>query len=48
VVRMAPKAVTESDDAEMAALMEKRQRENEEISGDEEESDPEAEGAGDA
>ena len=48
VVRMAPKAVTESDDAELAALMEKRQRENEEISGDEEESDPEAEGAGDA
>jgi translation initiation factor 2 subunit 1 len=44
VTRMAPKAVTESDDAELAALMEKRQRENEEISGDEEESDPEAEG----
>lgn len=44
VTRMAPKAVTESDDAELAALMEKRQRENEEVSGDEEESDPEAEG----
>lgn len=35
VVRMAPKAVTESDDAELAALMEKRERENAEISGDE-------------
>lgn len=35
VVRMAPKAVTESDDAELQALMEKRERENQEISGDE-------------
>ncbi len=34
-VRMAPKAVTESDDAELQALMEKRERENAEISGDE-------------
>lgn len=35
VVRMSPKAVTESDDAELAALMEKRERENQEVSGDE-------------
>ena len=35
VVRMAPKAVTEHDDAELQALMDKRARENEEISGDE-------------
>lgn len=34
-VRMAPKAVTESDDAELQALMEKRERENAEVSGDE-------------
>ena len=39
VVRMAPKAVTESDDAELQALMEKRERENQEVSGDEDESD---------
>ena len=37
VIRMAPKAVTESDDAELAALMEKRERENQEVSGDEDE-----------
>ena len=36
-VRMQPKAVTESDDAELAALMEKRERENQEVSGDEDE-----------
>lgn len=35
IVRMAPKAVTEHDDAELQALMDKRARENEEISGDE-------------
>lgn len=35
IVKMDPKAVTESDDAELQALMEKRERENEEISGDE-------------
>lgn len=35
---MAPKAVTESDDAELQALMEKREKENREISGDEDES----------
>ena len=35
VVRMAPKAVTEHDDAELQALMEKRERENAEVSGDE-------------
>ena len=33
--RMAPKAVTENDDAELQALMEKRERENQEVSGDE-------------
>ncbi|KAI8965785.1 translation initiation factor 2, alpha subunit [Daldinia sp. FL1419] len=35
VVKMAPKAVTDSDDAELQALMEKRERENAEVSGDE-------------
>jgi translation initiation factor 2 subunit 1 len=35
VVKMAPKAVTESEDAELQALMEKRERENAEVSGDE-------------
>jgi translation initiation factor 2 subunit 1 len=39
VIRMAPKAVTESDDAELQALMDKRERENQEVSGDEDESD---------
>ncbi len=39
VTRMAPKAVTENDDAELQALMEKRERENAEISGDEDESE---------
>uniref|UniRef100_A0A1Y1KRS3 Eukaryotic translation initiation factor 2 subunit 1 n=1 Tax=Photinus pyralis TaxID=7054 RepID=A0A1Y1KRS3_PHOPY len=34
-VKMDPKAVTESDDAELQALMEKRERENAEVSGDE-------------
>jgi translation initiation factor 2 subunit 1 len=34
-VKMEPKAVTENDDAELQALMEKRARENEEVSGDE-------------
>jgi translation initiation factor 2 subunit 1 len=34
-VKMEPKAVTESDDAELLALMEKRERENAEVSGDE-------------
>lgn len=38
VVRMAPKAVTENDDAELQALMDKRERENQEVSGDEDES----------
>lgn len=37
-VRMAPKAVTENDDAELQALMDKRERENQEVSGDEDES----------
>ncbi|KAH0552910.1 hypothetical protein GP486_006891 [Trichoglossum hirsutum] len=35
VVKMAPKAVTENDDAELQALMDKRERENQEVSGDE-------------
>jgi translation initiation factor 2 subunit 1 len=35
VVRMAPKAVTEHDDAELQALMDKNERENQEVSGDE-------------
>ncbi len=35
VTKMAPKAVTENDDAELQALMEKRERENAEVSGDE-------------
>lgn len=39
VVKMAPKAVTESDDAELQALMEKRERENAEVSGDDSESE---------
>jgi translation initiation factor 2 subunit 1 len=39
VVKMEPKAVTESDDAELQALMEKRERENAEVSGDESESE---------
>ena len=37
MVKMAPKAVTENDDAELQALMEKRERENLEVSGDEDE-----------
>jgi translation initiation factor 2 subunit 1 len=38
-VKMAPKAVTENDDAELQALMAKRERENQEVSGDEDESE---------
>ena len=34
-VKMAPKAVTESDDKELQELMERRERENMEVSGDE-------------
>ncbi|KAF1992463.1 hypothetical protein K402DRAFT_388119 [Aulographum hederae CBS 113979] len=37
-VKMAPKAVTENEEAELQALMEKREKENQEISGDEDES----------
>ena len=33
--KMAPKAVTENDDAELQALMDKRDKENAEVSGDE-------------
>ena len=39
VVKKAPKAVTESDAAELQGLMEKRERENQEVSGDESESE---------
>ena len=39
VTKMAPKAVTENDDAELQALMEKRERENAEVSGDESQSE---------
>lgn len=35
VVKMEPKAVTKTDDAELQDLMEKRARENAEVSGDE-------------
>lgn len=35
IVKMAPKAVTEHDDAALKELMEKRERENMEVSGDE-------------
>ncbi|KAL8687584.1 MAG: hypothetical protein Q9218_006288 [Villophora microphyllina] len=35
VTKMAPKAVTENDEVELQALMEKRERENMEVSGDE-------------
>ncbi|MBE7180524.1 MAG: hypothetical protein INR71_04805, partial [Terriglobus roseus] len=38
-VKMAPKAVTDSDDAELQALMDRRERENQEVSGDEDESE---------
>lgn len=37
-VTQTPRAVTASDDAELQALMEKREKENEEISGDEDDS----------
>jgi translation initiation factor 2 subunit 1 len=39
VVKMSPKAVTEHDDEELLALMEKKERENQEVSGDESVSD---------
>lgn len=39
IVKMEPKAVTENDDAELQALMEKRARENAEVSGDESQSE---------
>lgn len=38
-VKMAPKAVTEQDDAMLQELMDKRERENMEVSGDESESE---------
>ncbi|KAK9472803.1 eukaryotic translation initiation factor 2 alpha subunit-domain-containing protein [Dipodascopsis tothii] len=41
-VKMAPKAVTESDDAELAALMERKELENKEVSGDDDDSESEA------
>ena len=43
-VKMAPKAVTENDDAELQALMDKKARENAEVSGDEEVSESDEEG----
>ncbi|CCU77668.1 eIF-2-alpha/eukaryotic translation initiation factor 2 alpha subunit [Blumeria hordei DH14] len=39
IVKMEPKAVTENDDVELQALMEKRERENAEVSGDESQSE---------
>ncbi|KAL9104287.1 MAG: hypothetical protein Q9163_000728 [Psora crenata] len=39
LTKMAPKAVTENDDAELQALMERRERENQEVSGDESQSE---------
>ena len=42
IVKMAPKAVTEHDDAMLQELMEKRERENQQVSGDED-SESEAE-----
>ncbi|KAK9464384.1 eukaryotic translation initiation factor 2 alpha subunit-domain-containing protein [Lipomyces arxii] len=41
-VKMAPKAVTESDDAELQALMERKELENKEVSGDDDDSESEA------
>ncbi|KAJ5684006.1 uncharacterized protein N7477_000351 [Penicillium maclennaniae] len=41
-VKMAPKAVTEHDDAVLAELMEKRERENQQVSGDEDDSESDA------
>lgn len=38
-VKMAPKAVTENDDAELQALMDQRERENQQVSGDEDDSE---------
>ena len=46
VVKMAPKAVTENDDAELAKLMEQREKENQEVSGDEDESTSDEEDGG--
>lgn len=39
VVKMAPRAVTENDDAELQALMDKKERENAQVSGDEDDSE---------
>lgn len=38
-IKMAPKAVTENDDAELQALMDKKEREQQEVSGDEDSSE---------
>lgn len=38
-VRMAPKAVTENDDAELQKLMDQKEKENQEVSGDEDASE---------
>ena len=39
VVKMQPKAVSETDEEELQALMDKRERENQEVSGDEDDSE---------
>lgn len=39
IIKMAPKAVTEHDDAALQELMDKRERENMEVSGDESQSE---------
>lgn len=39
ITKMAPKAVTESDDAELQALMDRKERENQQVSGDEDDSE---------
>jgi translation initiation factor 2 subunit 1 len=43
-VKMAPKAVTETDEVELAALMARRERENAEVSGDDDVSESDEEG----
>jgi translation initiation factor 2 subunit 1 len=39
VIKMAPKAVTESDDAELQALMDRKERETQQVSGDDDDSE---------
>eukprot|EP00045_Choanoeca_perplexa_P016340 m.219356 g.219356 ORF g.219356 m.219356 type:complete len:314 (+) comp17231_c1_seq4:205-1146(+) len=47
-VKMAPRAVTESDDKELAKLMEKFETENQEVAGDDDDEDEEGMDASDA